>query len=102
MLQDTTILNLRKNLKILVNSIEDILNNCTDNKNALDIDHLRQKTRHILDEARKSLGDSKEHIMQQTREIATLANNYLHEKPWAGVGIGATLGLMLGFLLMRR
>ncbi|WWO97507.1 MAG: hypothetical protein V6005_00730 [Candidatus Dasytiphilus stammeri] len=101
MSQDTSISNLRKDLKILVSSIENMLNNCTD-KNPSDLENLRQKAKHILDEARKSLGNSKEHIMQQTREVANLANNYLHEKPWAGVGIGATLGLILGCLLMRR
>ncbi|WWO95472.1 MAG: hypothetical protein V6009_00755 [Candidatus Dasytiphilus stammeri] len=102
MSQDNTFSNLRKDLKLLVNSIENMLNNCTDNKNPSDLENLRQKAKHILDEARKSLGDSTEHIMKQTREVANLANNYLHEKPWAGVGIGATLGLILGCLLMRR
>jgi ElaB protein len=26
----------------------------------------------------------------------------VHEKPWQGVGIGATAGLVLGLLLARR
>ena len=40
--------------------------------------------------------------MQQTKEIAGKADNYVRENPWTGVGIGAAVGVVLGVLLARR
>ncbi|MEI4270030.1 MAG: hypothetical protein V9821_02090, partial [Candidatus Dasytiphilus stammeri] len=31
-----------------------------------------------------------------------LANDYLRDNPWAGLSIGAAVGLILGVILMRR
>ncbi|WWP00948.1 MAG: hypothetical protein V6014_01855 [Candidatus Dasytiphilus stammeri] len=98
---DNQLTNLRTKLKNLVTTLEDILNNAN-LENPSEIENLRNKAKNILDEARECLGDSSEHIMQQTREVAGVANDFLHEKPWAGVGIGATLGLIVGLILMRR
>lgn len=30
------------------------------------------------------------------------ADDYVHEKPWQGIGVGAAVGLVLGLLLARR
>ncbi|WWO97837.1 MAG: hypothetical protein V6011_02780 [Candidatus Dasytiphilus stammeri] len=98
---DTKITELRTKLQNLVTTLEEILNNANID-NPSEIENWRHKAKNILDEAKECLGDSSEHIMQQTREVASVANDFLHEKPWAGVGIGATLGLILGFILMRR
>ncbi|WWO99256.1 MAG: hypothetical protein V6003_00220 [Candidatus Dasytiphilus stammeri] len=98
---DTKLTELRTKLKNLVTTLEDILNH-ENLDNPSEIENWRNKAKNILDEARECLGDSSEHIMQQTREVVTVANDFLHEKPWAGVGIGATMGLILGFILMRR
>jgi len=38
----------------------------------------------------------------RAKQAAYRADDYVHEKPWQGVGIGATAGLVLGLLLARR
>lgn len=30
------------------------------------------------------------------------ADDYVHDKPWRGIGVGATVGLVMGLLLARR
>ena len=30
------------------------------------------------------------------------ADDYVHENPWHGIGVGASVGLVLGLLLARR
>lgn len=41
-------------------------------------------------------------LKQHARDVAGNADNYVHDKPWQGVGIGAAIGLVLGVLLARR
>ncbi|WWO95891.1 MAG: hypothetical protein V6013_00765 [Candidatus Dasytiphilus stammeri] len=101
MSNDTTFSKMQKELHHLLNSLEEMINN-SDNKTPNEIDTWCKKARVILDEAKQSLGESQKHIWQQSRAVAHLANDYLRENPWAGLSIGAAVGLILGVILMRR
>jgi ElaB/YqjD/DUF883 family membrane-anchored ribosome-binding protein len=41
-------------------------------------------------------------VVQRARRTATVTNDYVHEQPWAAVGIGAAVGVLFGFVLGRR
>lgn len=41
-------------------------------------------------------------IADGTRHAAQATDGFVHERPWQAVGIGAALGVLLGFVLARR
>lgn len=41
-------------------------------------------------------------ISDRARSSAVATNKYVHEQPWKAVGIGAAIGVLLGFMLSRR
>jgi ElaB/YqjD/DUF883 family membrane-anchored ribosome-binding protein len=41
-------------------------------------------------------------FLQQAREVAQNANYALRDNPWAALGLGAALGLTVGYLISRR
>ena len=66
------------------------------------MDSLKKKAQAALEKSRTRLAEGKEQVVQQTKEIAGKADNYVRENPWTGVGIGAAVGVVLGVLLARR
>lgn len=92
---------LRAELKTLADTPEEVLNSSAD-KSKEEMGKLRSKAESALKESRARLGETSEAILRQTRETAARADDYVREKPWTGVGIGAAVGLVLGVLLSRR
>ncbi|WP_437612208.1 DUF883 family protein [Erwinia sp. V71] len=101
MSKDTTSEHLRAELKNLSDTLEEVLSSSAD-KSKAELDKLRSKARETLEQSRQRLGESGERLAQSTREAATLADEYVRENPWHGVGIGAAVGIVLGVLLARR
>jgi len=52
--------------------------------------------------AKKSVEEMGGAIASQARKSATATNDYVHANPWQAIGIGAAVGLLLGFVLARR
>ncbi|OBU11088.1 DUF883 family protein [Morganella psychrotolerans] len=92
---------LRAELKSLADTLESVLGNA-ENKSKEELDSLKKKAQAALQNSRARLTESKEQVIQQTKEIAGRADNYVKENPWTGVGIGAAVGVVLGVLLTRR
>ncbi|MCK8539446.1 DUF883 family protein [Yersinia ruckeri] len=101
MTQDRTAENLRAELKSLADTLEEVLHSSTDKPKA-ELDKLRSKAESALKDTRERLSETGDKIAAQTKEIAGKADNYVHDNPWTGVGIGATVGVVLGVLLSRR
>ncbi|MFD3246474.1 DUF883 family protein [Rahnella aquatilis] len=89
---------LRAELKSLADTLEEVLQTSTDKPKA-ELDKLRGKAESLL---KDTLSDTGDKIAYQTKEIAGKADDYVHEKPWTGVGIGAAVGVVIGVLLARR
>jgi len=49
----------------------------------------------------ESYYDRAKQAVQRTKEVAHRTDNYVHDKPWQSVGIGVTVGVVLGVLLTR-
>lgn len=47
------------------------------------------------------LVDASETWVRRARDFVGNADDYVRENPWAAVGVGAMLGLTLGFFLVR-
>jgi ElaB/YqjD/DUF883 family membrane-anchored ribosome-binding protein len=55
-----------------------------------------------VDHARQSLGEI-QHTIQDGAKVAIRETDaYVHANPWAAVGVGAAVGLLIGFLAARR
>ncbi len=101
MSKDNTSEYLRTELKSLADTLEEVLNSSSD-KSKEEISKLRSKAESALKESRVRLGETGDVLAKQTREAAAKADGYVRENPWAGVGIGAAVGLVLGVLMTRR
>ncbi len=47
------------------------------------------------------LVDASETWVRQARDFITHADDYVRDNPWAAVGVGAMLGVTLGFFIAR-
>jgi ElaB/YqjD/DUF883 family membrane-anchored ribosome-binding protein len=47
------------------------------------------------------LVDASETWVRRARDFASTADDYVRNNPWAAVGVGAMLGLTLGYFLSR-
>ncbi len=92
---------LRDELKSLADTLEEVLSNSGD-KSKEELDKLRSKAQRALKDSRQRLGETSDAIARQTREAAARADEYVHDNPWTGIGIGAAVGVVLGVLLARR
>lgn len=55
-----------------------------------------------LEAAKESIQEMGGDLAKRARKTAAATNDYVHEQPWKAIGISATLGLLLGFVLARR
>ncbi|MBG3014027.1 DUF883 family protein [Proteus faecis] len=92
---------LRNELKSLADTLEEVLNSSAD-KSKEEIQSLRAKAESAIKGSRAKLSDAGREIVDNTKEIAGKADNYVRENPWTGIGIGAAVGVVLGVLLAKR
>ncbi|AGN85859.1 MULTISPECIES: DUF883 family protein [Enterobacteriaceae] len=93
--------NLRAELKSLADTLEEVLSNSSD-KSKEELSKLRTKAEQALRDSRHRLGETGDALARQTREAAARTDEYVRDNPWASVGIGAAVGVVLGVLLSRR
>ena len=48
------------------------------------------------------MADIEEALMVRTKAAVKATDGYVHENPWQSIGVGAGLGLLVGFLISRR
>ena len=81
--------------------IEDLITKTT-SLTGQDLENAKEQLNERIASARTYLDDVSESIVQRARKSATVTNNYVHEQPWAAVGIGAAVGVLVGFVLGNR
>lgn len=101
MSKDNNTDHLRAELKSLTDTLEEVLSSSGD-KSKEEISKLRSKAERALKDSRKSLSETGDVLAKQTRVAAERTDEYVRENPWASVGIGAAIGVVLGVLLARR
>ena len=55
-----------------------------------------------LHKARIRMSELEHDIAARAREAAQKTNAYVHENPWASIGVAAGVGLLVGLLIGRR
>ena len=58
--------------------------------------------RGAIGRARPFLQQARDAVQSAAREVVQNANYALRSNPWAALGLGAALGLTVGYLLSRR
>ncbi|PPS58773.1 protein ElaB [Pantoea sp. BRM17] len=62
---------------------------------------LKQKAEQALEDVKSRVSQASDSYYYRAKQAAYRADDYVHEKPWQGVGIGAAAGLFVGLLLAR-
>ncbi|EOI7481257.1 TPA: YqjD family protein [Yersinia enterocolitica] len=91
---------LDQDVTLLADTLDDVLRSSGD-KTKEELAKVRHNAEGVLSDARARFSGSTS-LKQHARDVAGNADNYVHDKPWQGVGIGAAIGLVLGVLLARR
>lgn len=66
------------------------------------VESVRAKAQASLHQAKARLAGAQGEALQQVREAAASADEYVHKNPWQAVGVAAGVGFVLGLLISRR
>lgn len=98
---DVTPAKLAEDLHMVVEDAESLLK-ATAGQAGEKIQELRAKAQESVAAVRERLTKVEEAAMHQAKAAAAKGNAYVHENPWAAIGIAAGAGLLIGMLLARR
>lgn len=62
----------------------------------------RARITESLKVAKEKLSIAEDIALDKAKAAARATDDYVHENPWAAVGIGAAVGLVVGMLISRR
>lgn len=88
-------------LKVVVADAEELLR-ATANQAGEKVAAARAKIQESLQEAKYRLARAEEALADRTKEAAKATDEYVHDHPWAAVGIAAGVGFVIGLLVGRR
>jgi ElaB/YqjD/DUF883 family membrane-anchored ribosome-binding protein len=88
-------------LKVVVADAEELLR-ATAGQAGEKVSAARERIQASLVTARAKLGDAERVLRERSKQAANATDEYVHEHPWAAVGIGAGIGLVIGLLIGRR
>ncbi len=88
-------------IKSLIADVEDLMARIADLKDA-DVVRVRGKVQRAVDATKQSLTDGAEAIRQQAQSVASTADDFVRDSPWAAVGLAALVGAVVGILATRR
>ena len=90
-----------REFRSFVADVEDLITSTTP-LTAEDLARAKERLRERVSAAKASIETMRTDVTDQARQTATATNHYVHENPWKSAGIGAAVGLLLGFVLTRR
>ena len=62
----------------------------------------RARITESLKVAKEKLAIAEDIALDKAKAAARATDDYVHENPWAAVGVGAAVGLVIGMLISRR
>ena len=62
----------------------------------------RDKIQDSLHNAKLKLAEVEDILIDEGKQAARAADEYVHDNPWRAVGIAAGIGLVIGMLISRR
>ncbi len=88
-------------LRMLTDALQEVLDYSGDRADQAYTD-IKAHAEQTLKEVKSRLAGSAESYYARAKDVACRTDGYVREKPWHSVGIGATVGLVLGLLLARK
>lgn len=92
---------LEDDLTMLTDTLEEVLRfagKTTDES----YQEIKDRAEKALKEVQNRLSGRSECYIKRAKALACCTDDYVRERPWCSVGIGATVGLVVGLLLARR
>jgi ElaB/YqjD/DUF883 family membrane-anchored ribosome-binding protein len=65
-------------------------------------DDARNRLERSLKTARAELEGAEHVVLDSARKAKQATDEYVHHHPWQSIGIGASIGVLLGMLISRR
>jgi ElaB/YqjD/DUF883 family membrane-anchored ribosome-binding protein len=62
----------------------------------------RERIQQRLRSARTKLSELQDAALDQVKAASAATDEFVHQNPWASIGIGAALGLLAGLVVARR
>ncbi len=87
-------------LTLLSETLEEVLRSSGDPADQKYIE-LKARAEKSLEDVKSRVSHASDTYYYRAKEAVYRADDYVREKPWQGVGVGAAVGLMLGLLLRR-
>lgn len=90
-------LDLNQDVSLLADSLDDLLKSWG-SKSKEEAHEARSRAESLLKETRAKL-HGRNRVTQAAKDAGHHVDNYIHDKPWQGVGIGTALGILVGALI---
>lgn len=88
-------------LELLSETLEEVLRSSGDPADQKYVE-LKARAERALEEVKNRVSHASDSYYYRAKQAVYKADDYVHEKPWQGIGAGAAVGLGLGLLLARR
>lgn len=92
---------IKSDLKTVLSDMDEYLR-ATASQTGEKIGVLRERLQEQMHRAKDRLADTREVVVDKTKEAARATDEYVHDNPWRAVGIAAGVGLIIGMLIGRR
>lgn len=92
---------LMSDLRIVIRDTEELLAN-TGEQAGEGYKVARAKIEASLQAAKSELAVVQDTVVYKAKEVALTTDEYVKAHPWQAVGLGAALGVILGFLISRK
>lgn len=92
---------LAEDLKIVISDAEELLR-ATASQAGEKVATAREKVQDSLQRVKAELAEVEDVLVEQGRQAARVADEYVRSNPWQSVGIAAGIGVIIGLLISRR
>ncbi len=92
---------IKGDLKTVLTDMDEYLR-ATASQTGEKIGAIRERLQEHMHKAKDRLADTKEIVVDRTKEAARATDDYVRDNPWHAVGIAAGVGLVVGMLIGRR
>ena len=86
----------KRDLDTVINEVHSLLDSINPNSS------VQARVRQVIGNAQQKVADMAGEAKYKTKAAAKATDTYVHERPWQAVGVGAAVGLLIGFLVARR
>ncbi len=87
-------------LALLSETLEEVLRSSGDPADQKYIE-LKARAEQALNDVKNRVSNASDTYYYRAKKAVYRADDYVHENPWHGIGVGASIGLVLGLLLRR-